>query len=352
MANQSNWRKTKNTILTVFSLLLILFTAYSVLISSGIRFGRSHWSLIFVILIDAYWIWVLIDAARFSREDSLPANRSAFPKRLVGLFLFFACFSFEICAFGLSYFDIREEFKNSAKELLPSIENAFFMSFGTMTTIDIVDYSPTTDWAKSLKSFQVVSNLLMLFAIFPVLLARLSTFKDAPPNEYSVKKRDKLREYNKDFAEKGCSFVASTIEELTGITPDMFCMMSGLFSNKDFTVSRQKIEFSGTYPNLLMVYKDDDVQMNLQLLFNINDKSVLVRKLSLPQFIQNKDHEVYKTLKHLAKKTGFSNLILQIVKDDLTSPDFNRWAGYFENDGVRPTSKADQSKTYQLGLMG
>jgi len=346
MENKSGWRQIKNTILVLLSLFLVLFTAYAVLASGGIHFGHSHWSLLFVILIDAYWLWVLIDAARFSREDSLPANKSAFPKRLVGLLLFFACFCFEICAFGMSYFEIREQFKNSSQEILPNLSSSLFMSFGTMTTIDIVDYSPATDWAKSLKSFQVVSNLLMLFAIFPVLLARLSTFKDAPLNEQDVTKRDTLKEYSAGLI--GKPFTASTIEEYTGIAPDIFCKMSGLFSNIEIEAKREKIEIAGTYPELLMKY--DDTKIKIILTFYVQNKIVKIEELLFSETVRNVDHKIYDTIKRLSKKAKFKKIIFSIVKDNQNNSDYIRWSSYFQKDGSTIATSGDGSVEYRLLL--
>lgn len=277
-----------------------------------------------VLIIDLYWIFALLNAALRSAEKD-PIHLFHFPSRLTGLLLFVCCFSFEVYAFGNLYCDRGSDFMDqTSSKPLEKITDAYYLSLGTMTTVDIVNYSAITKPAKELKAYQVVSNLIMFFAIFPILIARFSSFKDRSRN-----KDERLTPYNRAF--NGKPFNAAAIETFTGLTPNEWCEFSGLFWRGHLNQPFHEFELSGSYPELTLKLETDK---KILMTFNLEEKIITIENYLIGSEAETSNKRIIQGIIDLAKRTGFKKIILTAEKDiALGNLGFLKW----EKRSFQPT---------------
>jgi hypothetical protein len=261
-------------------------------------------------VIDIYWILALINAGLRSREAN-PNGLIAFPSRLMGLLLFVCCFSFEVYAFGNAYYGFKSGFIDQvSSKPIAEIRDAYFLSLGTMTTVDIVSYSAITKPAKDLKAYQVISNLIMFFSIFPILIARFSSFKDRLRNQ-----GERLLSYDSEFNNK--PFNAAAIEVFTGLTPNEWCEFSGLFELRNPPVKKEDFVIGDKYPNLEL--KVDQTSTLIYMAFNLDKKNITIKRFVLEEKYKHHSSKIWRCITTLAAQSKFQKIEINIEPEELSS---------------------------------
>lgn len=155
----STSNRSRNTIVSLFGLSTLSVAAIS------FKFNIPTLAIIAFSLVDIFLIALLIEAAKASKPGSTYIS-ILFPTRLVGLITFFIFFLAIGLSFATNYISIAE-----------NKFDAFCFSIGTMTTVSIVNLPTNSTETKVFMLLELFSTILLFFAAFPLLLARLSTFR-------------------------------------------------------------------------------------------------------------------------------------------------------------------------------
>jgi hypothetical protein len=148
-----------------------------VLPSISLYFAISTISPISVIIVDMYLISVLVFAAWRSDNRTIDPPewmKQFFPSRLFGLIVVFGLVFAVILCFANFYIQLGYEFKPN----ICSITDAIYFSVVTLTTVGYGDFAPTCVHAKLLVMFDLFNTTLLLLGMFPLLIGRLSSFRD------------------------------------------------------------------------------------------------------------------------------------------------------------------------------
>ncbi len=171
----SNSTLKENYLLVIFSVAMLVLPLLS------INCKINDWAMTSIILIDLYLVLVLGFSAHRSDKLSKDVNyqppsfiKYFFPSRLVGVIVFFLILCSLILDFGILYLNAGTIINFSTA--INSLTDALYFSVVTMTTLGYGDITPISSHAKLLVIFQVSSGLLLLFGVFPLLIARLSGF--------------------------------------------------------------------------------------------------------------------------------------------------------------------------------
>jgi len=127
---------------------------------------------IVIALSDSYLLLVLLLAALRSDDESFsgrhPWASNFFPRRTAALLLVLLLFNAVLSGFAGLY--VGTEIFASTKSPLDAIYISVF-------TLALTDYSPKAGYGQLVVMGEVVNGVLLIVALFPLLISRISTFK-------------------------------------------------------------------------------------------------------------------------------------------------------------------------------
>jgi len=135
--------------------------------------GSRTLAWIAIVVSDLYLLMTLLFAAMRSDDESLLHRHvwiaDFFPRRAAGVLVVVLLFVAVLSGFAGLY--VGTEVFSSNKTPL----DAFYIS---VFTLAFTDYSPKAGYGQIVVMTQVVSGVLLLVALFPLLISRISTFKN------------------------------------------------------------------------------------------------------------------------------------------------------------------------------
>ncbi len=155
--------------------LVLLVGAGVLATSAGISTGtQAHWLAWLVVLgVDAYLLLVLVLAALRTGNDRFTANKAwigyLFPGRATGVFFLLLLLAASVMGFAGLY--VGADVFASNKDWL----DATYISF---LTLGFSDFGPKAGYGQAVVLLQLASGVLLLIGAFPLLISRISTFKD------------------------------------------------------------------------------------------------------------------------------------------------------------------------------
>lgn len=160
----------------------LILSSFVLLLLSGLSviFKMPVWSsLIFILLIDIYMLFLLFMAAGISDGFFNEGNDSLLnlflklvPTRLTGLILFFIFLSSVILFFANNYLVLGDGFNNKIQNPF----DAIYFSFITLTTLGFDNISPEWQNVKALVMFEILTAINLFLGSFALLVSRLSNF--------------------------------------------------------------------------------------------------------------------------------------------------------------------------------
>lgn len=152
-------------------LLVILLISAAGLTSVFVGSRSLAWASILVS--DFYLCVVLLFAAlRSDDEGFLIRHRwiaDLFPRRATGVFIVALLWVAIVSGFAGLYI---------GKEVFASIKTPLDAIYVSVFTLALTDYSPKPGYGQIVVIGEVVSGFLLLVALFPLLISRISTFKN------------------------------------------------------------------------------------------------------------------------------------------------------------------------------
>jgi len=134
--------------------------------------GNRILAWLVIAISDSYLVVVLIFAAMRSDHDALvgrhPWMGELFPRRTAGLLIVTLLFLAVLSGFAGLY--VGSEVFPSNKAPL----DAFYIS---VFTLALTDYSPKPGYGQVVVMLEVVSGVLLIVALFPLLISRISAFR-------------------------------------------------------------------------------------------------------------------------------------------------------------------------------
>jgi hypothetical protein len=153
--------------------LIVIFSLVSAIGMTSVFLGYRFLAWIAIVISDFYLFAVLLLAALLSDDEGF-LNRHSwmkgfFPRRrTAGLVVVMLLFLAVISGFAGLY--VGTEVFASVKTPLDAV---YISSF----TLALTDYSPKPGYGQLVVLAQLVSSVLLLVALFPLLISRISTFK-------------------------------------------------------------------------------------------------------------------------------------------------------------------------------
>jgi len=150
-----------------------------------------------LVVIDLYLAVILFEAARRSELhnekasemlNNTPAElagalriisegrRFKFPSLTCSLLQILFILIAVVSGFAAMYIQ-SGEITNSTSGVLAGRIDGLYFSMVTMTTLGYGDFAPTCSWGRILVIWQLITGFLLLLGIFPLVVARLSTYK-------------------------------------------------------------------------------------------------------------------------------------------------------------------------------
>ena len=155
-----------------FVLVLIIFLLSTVGMAS-VFVGCQILAWIVIVISDLYLSIVLLLAALRSDDEGLLDKHSwiagFFPRRTAGLLVVTLLFVAVVSGFAGLY--VGGEVFASTKTPLDALYISFFV-------LGFTDYSPKPGYGQLVVLGQLASGVLLLVALFPLLISRISTFKN------------------------------------------------------------------------------------------------------------------------------------------------------------------------------
>lgn len=254
----------------LFSLVVVLILLLAAASSFSFVF-----SIIGIVIIDIYLIWLLFASAYLSTPYLITNSRrekilKSFPSRPMGLLLFILFLIATGYMFSNIYFSLNYAFCSDNMSLQNRIDSVCF-SVSIITTVNVVNFAAMTTLAKLVVISQLASDILLLIAAFPLLLSRISNFEDVP--------QVKRAPFN---SKEQTVFNEENIERLTGLPPDKWREFSGLFTDTipEIAITKNAFSFSGTYPELKMETSNDKRYFNFT--FHLDSDCIYVDHFVLP----------------------------------------------------------------------
>jgi hypothetical protein len=160
-------RETKRDVVLVMTTFFLCVAGVASVLAS---YRPLAW--IVIVISDFYLATVLLLAALSSDNESFQHKhlwtKRFFPRRAPGLLV--AGFLLGAVVSGFAGLYVGTEAFSPAKSPL----DALYISFFTLT---FTDYSPKPGYGQLVVMGQLVSGILLLIALFPLLISRISTFK-------------------------------------------------------------------------------------------------------------------------------------------------------------------------------
>ena len=153
--------------------LIVIFASVSAIGMTSVFLGYRFLAWIAIVISDVYLFSVLLLAALRSDDDDFLDKHSwirrFFPRKTTGIVVVTLLFLAIVSGFAGLY--VGAEVFPSGKTPL----DAFYISFFIM---GFTDYSPAPGYGQLVVIAQLVSGVLLLAALFPIHISRISTFKD------------------------------------------------------------------------------------------------------------------------------------------------------------------------------
>ena len=153
--------------------LIVIFASVSAIGMTSVFFGYRFLAWIAIVISDVYLFSVLLLAALRSEDDGFLRRHSwitrFFPRKTTGIVVVTLLFLAIVSAFAGLY--VGAEVFPSGKTPLDALYISFFI-------MGFTDYSPKPGYGQLVVIAQLVSGVLLLAALFPIHISRISTFKD------------------------------------------------------------------------------------------------------------------------------------------------------------------------------
>jgi len=152
--------------------LIVIFAVVSAIGVASVFLGCRFLAWIVIAISDLYLSIVLLLAALRSDDDGFLDRHSwitrFFPRKTAGILVIILLFLSVVSGFAGLYVGV--EVFPSGKTPLDALYISFF-------TLGFTDYSPKPGYGQFVVLGQLVSGVLLLAALFPLHISRISTFK-------------------------------------------------------------------------------------------------------------------------------------------------------------------------------
>ena len=152
--------------------LIVIFSLVSAIGMTSVFWGCRFFAWIAIVISDLYLSTVLLLAARRSEDDGFldrhPWIAGFFPRRTTGIFIVALLLLAVVSGFAGLY--VGTQVFPSEKSPLDALYMSFFI-------LAFWDYSPNPGYGQLVVIAQLVSGVLLLAALLPLLISRISTFK-------------------------------------------------------------------------------------------------------------------------------------------------------------------------------
>jgi hypothetical protein len=153
--------------------LIVIFSLVSATGMASVFLGCRFLAPIVIVISDLYLSIVLLLAALRSDDDRFLRRHSwitrFFPRKTTGILVVALLFLAIVSGFAGLY--VGAEVFPSGKTPLDALYISFFI-------MGFTDYSPAPGYGQLVVIAQLVSGVLLLAALFPIHISRISTFKD------------------------------------------------------------------------------------------------------------------------------------------------------------------------------
>ena len=153
--------------------LIVIFSLVSAIGMASVFLGCRFLAWIAIVISDFYLFAVLLLAALRADDDGFldrhPSITGFFPRKAAGILVVTLLFLSVLSGFAGLYVGV--EVFLSAKTPLDALYISFF-------TLGFTDYSPKPGYGQLVVIAQLVSGILLLAALFPIHISRISTFKN------------------------------------------------------------------------------------------------------------------------------------------------------------------------------
>ena len=154
-------------------LLIVIFSLVSAIGMTSVFLGYRFLAWIAIVISDVYLFSVLLLAALRADDDGF-LDRHAwitgfFPRKATGILVVALLFLAILSGFAGLY--VGAEVFPSGKTSLDALYISFFI-------LGFTDYSPAPGYGQLVVIAQLVSGVLLLAALFPIHISRISTFKN------------------------------------------------------------------------------------------------------------------------------------------------------------------------------
>jgi hypothetical protein len=155
------------------TVLIVIFSLVSATGMASVFLGCRFLAPIVIVISDLYLSIVLLLAALRSDDDGFLRRHSwitrFFPRKTTGIFVVALLFLEIVSGFAGLY--VGAEVFPSGKTPLDALYISFFI-------MGFTDYSPAPGYGQLVVIAQLVSGVLLLAALFPIHISRISTFKN------------------------------------------------------------------------------------------------------------------------------------------------------------------------------
>jgi len=139
---------------------------------ASVFLGSRLLAWIVIVISDLYLSIVLLLAALRSDDESFldrhPWLANFFPRRTAALLLVVLLFTAVLLGFAGLYV---------GTEIFPSTKAPLDAIYVSVFTLALTDYSPKTGYGQVVVMSEVVNGVLLIVALFPLLISRISIFK-------------------------------------------------------------------------------------------------------------------------------------------------------------------------------
>jgi hypothetical protein len=152
--------------------LIVIFSLVSAIGMASVFLGYRFLAWIAIVISDVYLFSVLLLAALRAEDDGFLRRHSwitgFFPRKTTGIVVVTLLFLAIVSGFAGLY--VGAKVFPSGKTPLDALYISFFI-------LGFTDYSPAPGYGQLVVIAQLVSGILLLAALFPIHISRISTFK-------------------------------------------------------------------------------------------------------------------------------------------------------------------------------
>jgi hypothetical protein len=154
--------------------LIVIFSLVSAIGMTSVFSGYRFLAWIAIVISDLYLFTVLLLAALRAEDDAFldrqPWIRRFFPRKTAGILVVTLLFLSVVSGFAGLY--VGTDIFSPSKTPLDALYISFF-------TLGFNDYSPKPGYGQLVVVGQLASGVLLLAALFPLHISRISTFKNS-----------------------------------------------------------------------------------------------------------------------------------------------------------------------------